>query len=152
MNENAIWAIFPFAFIALWLMIVSILGAFSGWYSLQGRFPDTGEQAMRKLRFRSGLLGSGSLWNPWGNVSYGGCLRLDICRTGLRVRIWRIFGPFCGPILVPWNQISVEEKRILFVRRYRLHFAPDLSILTISSWTFNSIADSELLQYRPTPS
>ena len=120
MNGTAFLAIFPFLFIGMWLVITTMLTYFSGWEKLRERFPDHEETPRRRLRFQSGLFGKGSMWNPWGNVSYRNCLRFDICRSGLRVAIWRIFGPFSGPFMVPWDKISVEEKRFLAWRFYRL--------------------------------
>jgi hypothetical protein len=127
MNDNAFLAVFPFLFIGMWLLITTTLGHFAGWSALRQRFPDRDEAPLRRMHFQSASLGKGSSWNPWGGVSYSSCLRFDICQTGLRVAIYRLFNPFEGPFLVPWSAIAVEEKRILFLRVYRLSFGnPDL--------------------------
>ena len=137
MNEKAFLAIFPFLFVGMWLLITTALWWLSGWKTLQDRFPDKDETPLKRLRFQSALLGKGSMWNPWGNVNFGNCLRLDICQSGLRIAIWRIFGLFARPIMVPWDRISVEPRRFLFFRRYRLSFGdPDLSALTVWRRTF----------------
>jgi hypothetical protein len=147
MNDAAFLAVFPFLFIGMWFAISSLLGWLSGWLTLQERFPDRQEPPIERLRFQSAGLGKGHVWNPWGKVSYSRCLRFDLCRTGLRVAIWRIFGLFCHPFLVPWERISVEEKRILFFRVYQLSFGDDkLSALTIRARTYERIKASGFLR------
>ena len=146
MNEAFGWFftyVFPFLFIGLWLAVTAMLGMFAGWFGLQREFPDVDERRLKRLRGRSGRLGKGSLFNPWGGVSYGGCLRLDVCPSGLRIAVWKLFGAFQKPIFVPWKQFLVEEKRLLFFRRYRLHLGHTGSILTLGQWTFKQIANSK---------
>lgn len=150
MNENAFLASFPFLFIGMWLAVTTLLWVLSGWNTLQVRFPNKAEMPLRRMRFQSGMLGKGGLWNPWGNVNYGNCLRIDICQSGLRVAIWRVFGLSARPFLVPWNLISVEERRYLFFRIYRLSFGdPELSKLTVWRRTFARIEQSGFLQQAP---
>ena len=85
--------------------------------------------------------------NPWGNVNYGNCLRFDVCKSGFRVKVWRKFGPFERPFLVPWDRIVVDERKILFLRYFRLSFGdPSLSALTVSRRAFQNIARSGLMR------
>ena len=112
--------LFPFFFAGLWLTVTTLLGFWSGWFKLQAEFPDSREPSDLRLHWQSGLIGFGALWNPWGKVSYSRCLRLDACPGGLRVAIWRLFGPFCRPFLLPWRGMEVESRRILLWRYVRL--------------------------------
>lgn len=147
MNNNAFVAIFPLVFVGLWLAVGVFIAVIGGWSGLAVKFPDRIETPLQRLRFRSGRLGNGSIWNPFGGVSYNSCLHFDICRSGLRVAISRLFSPFSRPFFVPWNQISVEEKRFLFFCRYRLTFgSDDPNALTIYPPTFKRIAASGLLK------
>ena len=147
MSDNALAALVPFLFIGIWLIVALVTYHFSGWAKLVERFPDRLDQPVRRLRFRSGRMGKGSRWNPWGGVSYSGCLRFDICRTGLRVAAWRIALPFSQPFLVPWDKIAVEQQRFLFFRYYRLTFGSgELSALTIDHRAFRAIAEDGLLK------
>ena len=147
MNDTAFLAIFPFLFIGMWFAVTSAIGWWSGWYALQDRFPNREAMIRDRLHLQSAGLGKGRIWNPWGNVNYGSCLRFDICQEGLRVAVWRIFGPFCRPFLVPWDKITVEEVRFLFFPYYRLSFGdPDLSALTIRSRAYRRIVASGLLR------
>jgi hypothetical protein len=133
----------------MWLAITTLLGVFAGWFELQRLYPDRDEEPSDKLRSVSGAIGRGSLLNPWGNVSYGSCLTLEVCYSGLRVRVWRIFAVFQKPIFVPWPCIEVQEKRVLFLQRYRLEFArTGGSALTISERAFRRIAEHGSLKYQ----
>jgi len=49
-------------------------------------------------------------------------LNLDVCPSGLRVGMMRLFGVFCRDFFVPWDQISVVRKRRLFWREAKLVF------------------------------
>ena len=139
-NQTALFAIFPFLFFGMWLLVTTLLWWWSGWGALQEKFPNIDEAPLKRMRFQSGMLGKGTQWNPWGNVNYGKCLLLDICPSGLRVAIWRIFGLFSKPFFIPWQRITVEQRLILFMRYYRLSFGdPNLSALTIWRRTFSCI-------------
>jgi len=117
---------FPFLFVGMWLLVTTILGFMSGWFTLQQRYSDDrNEEPLLKLGWQSGSMGLG--------VSFGSCLTLASRREGLSVRVWRIFGPFQRPLLIPWRDISAEPKRILFYRMVRLSFgSPPLGSLKIS--------------------
>jgi hypothetical protein len=133
----------------MWLLVTTALSIFAGWFELQPLYPDRDDEPLDALRFVSGAIGRGSLFNPWGNVAYGHCLSLDVCHGGLRVSVWRVFAPFQKPIFIPWPCISVREKRFLFLRRYRLEFAQtDGRALTISNRVFRRIAEHGLPKYR----
>ena len=95
MDKRGWLAFFPFLFVGMWLLISTVLGMWSGWNTLQDECPDRQERPNLRLRFQSGALGSGRLWNPWGNVQYGNCLRLDACPAGLRISLWKISDPSC---------------------------------------------------------
>ena len=139
--------VFPFLFVGMWLGVTALLGFFAGWFELQDLYPNREEEPLDRLRFASGAIGRGSLFNPWGNVSYGGCLNLDVCPGGLRIRVQRLFAPFQRPIFVPWPCITVKLKRVLFFERYRLEFArTDGRALTLSKRAFNRIAKKGLLK------
>lgn len=126
--EQAKWFLiaFPFLFVGMWLLITTMLGFLSGWFSLQQRYSDErNEEPLLKLRWQSGSMGRG--------VSFSSCLTLASRRDGLSLRVWRIFGPFQRPLLIPWREIAAEPKRVLFYRMVRLSFGnPPSGSLKIS--------------------
>ncbi len=114
MNKAALAAIFPFAFLAFWFAVTWLIGNMSGWFRLQERFPDREEAPLKRLRMQSAGFGDGM----FTRANFGNCLRFDVCATGLRVSIWRIFSPWSRPFFVPWGQIELTKKRILGLPHY----------------------------------
>jgi hypothetical protein len=122
------WAFFPLFFIALWLSITTILAMLSGWFQLAARFPnqEQGIEPLLRLRWRSGKMGFG--------VHMRGILRLSAFSSGLSVGITRMFGPFCRDFFVPWENITVTRRTILFWRFAKLQLGdPAIGTLTIST-------------------
>ena len=145
MNPNALWVLF--AFVGMWLGISTLLAWMSGWRALVERFPDRDEVPVSRLRLVSGRLGKGSDWNPLGGISYGSCLRIDICPSGMRIAIWWISGPFQRPFFIPWSMISVKKFSMSFMPlimpSYRLTFGHfGLSELTLRGRAFRRIEAS----------
>lgn len=101
---------FPFLFVGMWLIVTTLLGFMSGWFNLQQWYPDDGgDEPLLKLGGQSGSMGLG--------VSLSGCLVLRSYRSGFGLAIWRVFGPFQKPLLIPWSEIQATEKRYLFFMR-----------------------------------
>ena len=53
-------------------------------------------------------------------VNLNGILTLSACRSGLSIRIWRVFGPFQKPLLVPWSEITAQPSRTFFTKMVKL--------------------------------
>jgi hypothetical protein len=119
---------FPVLFVTIWISATALIGLFTGWFQLQAQFPADDEAPLLRLRMQSGRMG----WVGLNNI-----LTLEACRSGLRIGIWRIFGPFQRPFQLPWDQIEPEAQSFLLMRRVRLGFGrPEAGSLTISprSW------------------
>jgi hypothetical protein len=127
--------LFPVFFIAMWLIVTSILGVLSGWYLLMQKYPDRKEDELLRLKYQSGLMG---LW-----VGMRGILNIGVCPSGLRIGIMRIFGIFCRDFFVPWEEIRVERKNQFFWQRAELQFGnPVVGRLSISSHVADRLARS----------
>jgi hypothetical protein len=90
---------FPLFFLGFWLLVTTILAGLSGWFSLMTRYPNRNEIPVLKLRWQSGTMGMG--------VRMNGLLTLGVCPSGLRVGMFRVFGPFCRDFFVPWEEVFV---------------------------------------------
>jgi hypothetical protein len=124
---------FPLVFAGWWLIATTVLMALAGWFSLARRFPATDEAPVLSLHMCSGMMGLG--------VSMSGILTLSACPSGLKVGIWRIFGPFCRPFLVPWDQLTAEPATVFFAPMTRLVFGrPPIGRLTISRSAWRRLA------------
>jgi len=100
------WFAFPLFFATLWLVVTTVLSLLTGWFELMRAFPNRYETALYQLNNRSGSM-------SW--VHLNGILKLAVCPSGLRIGIWRIFGPFCKDIFIPWSQLKVfRHNRILW--------------------------------------
>jgi hypothetical protein len=117
---------FPFFFIGMWLLVTTMLGFMSGWFSLQSQFPRSTETPLLTFRGLSARMGLG--------VNLNGILRLRACPSGMEVGIWRAFGPFQRPFLVPWAEISAERRTRFFMPMARLGLgSPEIGSLTIDA-------------------
>lgn len=93
----------PLFFGVLWIGVTTVLGLMSGWFALASQFPDRPEETLAKINGQSGTMGA-------FGVNFNGILNFEVCPSGLRVSVNRIFGPFSHPFFVPWDNISVERK------------------------------------------
>jgi hypothetical protein len=128
--------LFPFLMVGLFLAIGSILGFVSGWYPLARRYPDQPDEPNLKLRFQSGSMGR-------ARVGMTNVLALSVCPSGLRVGVWRLFGPFCRNFFVPWHEISVERTTIIVLRAVKLTFGdPMVGQLLLTPAVADRLADA----------
>lgn len=121
-------------FALFWTAIGALLGLIAGWYALAERFPDRDDHIVLKMGGQSASMG-----NVRGlPVSMNGCLTLTACEAGLRVGIWRIFGPVCRPFFVPWEEIRAEKGVSLIFARTRLRFGePQVGTLVLWESVWN---------------
>jgi len=105
----ALLALVPIGFLVvfggLWFLIVTLLGAASGWRKLEARFPDHPDEEVATFKMASGVMGA---------VRMNNVLTFTACRSGMRVSIWKAFGPQNSAFLVPWEQLTVRRQRLLF--------------------------------------
>lgn len=132
--EHYLPFLFPVFFAAMWLVVSTLLDKASGWYALARRYPDRDEKGMFRLLWQSGSMGPG--------VSMRGILNIDVCPSGLRLGMMKLFGPFCRNIFVPWNEIKIERKKwFLFWNGARLQFgSPAVGNLTLFEHTADRLA------------
>jgi hypothetical protein len=114
--EQARWfaTVFPVFFVALWVFITSVIGVASGWYQMMTAYPDRPEAPIQRFSWQSGSMGA--------RVSLQGILRVDVCASGLRFGMMRIFGPFCRDFFVPWGEIAVTPRQMFLVKAVELQF------------------------------
>ena len=84
-DDSSVPFFFSAFFILMWLGVTTLLSWKSGWFKLMRRYPDQDETSVLVLRNQSGSM---------GGVSMRNILQLEVCPSGLRISIFRIFGPF----------------------------------------------------------
>ena len=105
----------------MWLAVTTFLAILAGWFDLAQRYPNREEAPLISLHFQSGSM---------RGVAMSRILRLEACPSGLRVGIWRLFGPFSRDFFVPWDDIQVQRKNRLFwkVADLRFGYAGNLQV------------------------
>lgn len=138
-NPFPLWLIplFPLVFAAFWIFVTQLLAKMSGWSALQDRYPDRpDEPAQLTLRFQTASIGA-------KRVNYKNCLTLSATSTGLRVSVWRLFGLFQSPFLVPWEQIQAEPVRVLLLKGMLLRFGnPEVGQMIVSAGTWERLVEA----------
>jgi hypothetical protein len=141
-QEAPVWffALFPFFFAGMWILATTIIGAASGWFALQKRYPATPGPALLTMRFMSAGMRASGVPLP---ASFAGMLTLSACASGLRVSMWRVFGPFCRPFLVPWDEIRVETRTGFLMPQAVLRFGdPAVAAMTLEMQVWQRLAES----------
>ena len=109
----------------MWLVITTLLGQLSGWFSLMRKYPDQEEEPLLQLRWQSGSMGPG--------VHMRSMLNIAVCQSGLRIGMLKMFGILCRDFFVPWDEIEVRRKDWFFFQAVQLRFGNSaLGKLTIS--------------------
>lgn len=143
--EQDFAVLFPLFFASLWLMVTTVLAVLSGWFRLMARFPNQAMDPILRVGGQSGSMGLG--------VSMRGILALGVCPSGLRVGIMRVFGPFCRDFFVPWEDIRVIRRTVLFWPAAKLEFgSPAIGSLTIPAHVANKLARAATGQWPETGS
>jgi len=123
-------------FVALWLLITTLLGGLSGWSALSRRFPDRTEVPRVQLKGQSAAMGMG--------VQLRGILTFSACPSGLRVGIARVFAPFSHPFFVPWSEIDARPRGGIFVDMIRLGLGnPEAGAMTVSARTWQRLSSPD---------
>ncbi len=124
--------VFPVFFVAMWLVVSTILGFASGWFRLMQAYPDRSEIARLKL---SGLSGS------MGGVSMRSILSISVCPSGLRFGMMRLFGPFSRDFFIPWEAMQVTRGERFFWKFAKILLGqPRLGTVSVSAEIADQLA------------
>lgn len=119
-HYSALWIIIPFYALALWLFVSALISYIGGWTTLAKRFrlrvPFTGERWLGQ---------SGQM--RW-IAGYGNCLTVGCNHQGLYLAMMPLFRFRHPPLLVPWDEITITRRRILFFRMVRFGLGRELDI------------------------
>lgn len=141
-----VWLVFlfPLVFAAFWLFITQLLSALAGWGTLQDRYPDREDEPARlTLRFQSASIGT-------KRVNYNRALTLSATRTGLRVSVWRPFGLFRSPFLVPWAHIHAEPVQLFLIKGVLLRFGdPQIGQMIVQPGTWERLVRASRRERSP---
>jgi len=114
-QNSLLWALFPFAFVGMWLLVSFLLSAMGGWRALAQQYAAQSAFSGTRFRFRSAQLG--------GYVNYGSCLTLGATPHGLYLAVLPFFRMAHPPLFIPWNDITAHEARSWFFAAIEFEFA-----------------------------
>ena len=97
----------------------ALLPRITGWARLEELFPDSGDKSVQSLHFQGFYIGKQKL-----GVSYRGCVTFEVCKSGLRVKVWKLIAPFSQPIFIPWGAIETEATRVFTLSALRMKIGP----------------------------
>jgi len=125
-HHAALWFIFPAYFFALLLLVCAVISFIGGWTTLAKRF-----------RLRKPFVGqrwTGQSGQMRWIAGYGNCLTLGASPEGLYLATMLLFRFRHPPLLVPWNEISLAQRRLLFFRFVRFSLGHELRIPLFVRW------------------
>jgi hypothetical protein len=101
-------------FIFCWLALLILIAKLSGWARLAHHYlPDAPHDGVW-FRFQSAGMRFGT--------NYGGCLTVGVQRKGLYLAVWFLFRVGHPPLLIPWHDITMTERKKFFVQQVVLRF------------------------------
>lgn len=127
------------AFPGFWLGSLYVASRFGGWSSLAERYSEDEYREGKTYHMRSGKFGA---------VSYGMCLNLTICESGIRVSIMLPFR-FCHPpFFLPWTEIhSAREISEFFTPFLKAQIGhPPIASVNFPIWIRNYLPEQSFAE------
>lgn len=106
---------FLIVFICLWLFISVSISYISGWWSLSQYYQAKTYNLKRIWRFQSVIMRM--------MTRYGGCINVGVTDKGLFLSVLFLFRVGHPPLLIPWEDISVERYNSFFIKGVKLRFS-----------------------------
>lgn len=125
-HHSALWFIFPAYFLTLWLLVSTVISFIGGWTTLAKRFRLNKPFDGQRWKGQSGQM-------RW-LAGYGNCLTVGSSPEGLYLATMPLFRFRHPPLLVPWNQVSVSRRRILFFGFVRFGLGHEIDIPLYLRW------------------
>lgn len=119
-HPAVLWLIIPAYPIALFLGIAALLSYLGGWSALAKQFRLMGVFAGVRWKMQSGHMR--------GFAGYNNCLTVGCSPEGLYIAMIPLFRFRHPPLLVPWHEIAVSRRKIIFWDYVRLGLGRELDI------------------------
>jgi hypothetical protein len=116
--------------VIVWLMVTLVISYIGGWASLAQEFRCPEDFVGRRYHGYSGYMR--------GLAHYRNCLTLGANHQGLYLAVLFLFRLAHPPLFIPWREISVTRKRLLFIPMVRFQLGRELSI---PFWVHKSVAN-----------
>jgi hypothetical protein len=119
-HPGALFVIIPVYFVAIWLLVSVIISYVGGWTTLAKRFKLEEPFAGTRWTWQSAQM-------RW-LTGYNHCLTVGVSPEGLYLATLALFRFRHPPLLIPWNEVIVAYRRILFFRYLRFGLGRELDI------------------------
>lgn len=111
---------FPYAYLVLififcWGSLSILIAKLSGWARLARQYRNDARRDGIRFYFQSAGM------RFWTN--YGGCLTIGVQRTGLYLAVWFLFRLGHPPLVIPWHDITMTERKKFFMQQVICRFA-----------------------------
>lgn len=119
-HHNALWLIIPCYGLTLWLLVSAIISYVGGWTALAKGF-----------RLKSSFVGerwTGQSGQMRWLSSYGNCLTSGCNPEGLCLATMPLFRFRHPPLLIPWQEIAISRRQILFLHFVRFGLGREADI------------------------
>ena len=102
-------------FLLVWIGVSFLISLLGGWWSLSQYYPLQAYTTRKKWSFQSAAM-------RW-LTGYGNCLHVSVTDRGLLLSVLFLFRTGHPPLLIPWEDISVEKYHSRFMKGVRLNFS-----------------------------
>ena len=121
---------FPYAYLVLififcWIALSILIALLSGWTRLARHYRADVPRDGVRFRFQSAGMRFGT--------NYSGCLTVGVNRKGLCLGVWFLFCFGHPPLVIPWRDITMTERKKFFMQQVVFRFARCPSIPFIIS-------------------
>jgi len=119
-HPEAFYVVFPAYFLILWLLVSAIISYVGGWTTLATQFRLKQPFAGPRWSWQSGQM-------RWF-AGYHNCLTVGGSPEGLYLAIMPLFRFRHPPLLIPWAEITVTRRRLLFFHVVQFSLGCELDV------------------------
>jgi hypothetical protein len=119
-HPTALWLIIPCFALTLWVLVGAVISYIGGWTTLAKHFPLRTPFVGERWKVQSGRM-------RW-IAGYRNCLTVGCCHEGLYLATMPPFQFRHPPLLIPWNEITVSRRQVVFFNSVRLGLGRELDI------------------------
>ena len=114
MSEHRLEPLLPLLFPFFWAFVCVVIAYVGGWRSLAATY-----RAQQPFEGQRWWFQSGSM--RWG-TGYNNCLTVGASPLGLHLSVLFLFRAGHPPLFIPWEDVTVGSRRLLFMWNCRIEF------------------------------
>ena len=119
-HHGALWFVIPLYPVVLWLVELALLSYIGGWVTLSKQFRLRGNFIRVEWNWQRSKMR--------GMVGYNNSVTVGCNSEGLYLALMPLFAFRHPPLLIPWNEIRISRKQVVFLEYVRLGLGRELNI------------------------